>query len=102
MKSRFIDEIQEDLINQNSLKTYGRAKTYIEKTNSIPKFKNDNESKISTGNIVEHKVFGKGKVLNIEGVDGNSKLTIKFFNNVTKKLILKYANLKRIKNNYEK
>ena len=44
MKSRFIDEIQEDLINQSSLKTYGRAKTYIEKTNSIPKFKNNNET----------------------------------------------------------
>ena len=46
--------------------------------------------------VTEHKVFGKGKVLNIEGVDENSKLTIKFYNNVTKKLILKYANLKLI------
>ena len=98
MKSRFIDEIEENLIDKSSLKNIDITvpKTYVKKSNSFNKFKTDNQSEINIGNIVEHKVFGKGKVLNIEGVDLNSKLTIKFFNNVTKKLILKYANLKII------
>ena len=58
--------------------------------------KQTNEN-ISSGYIVEHKIFGKGKVLSVEGTGENSKLTIKFFNNVTKKLILKYAKLKLIR-----
>ena len=98
IKSRFIDEINEDLLDKSLDKGYKfeDAKTSIGKSNSFNKFKNDNQAEIRVGHIVEHKVFGKGKVLNIEGVDQNSKLTIKFFNNVTKKLILKYANLKII------
>ena len=101
MKSRFIDEIPDKLIDHRVLKRYDKLKTYIGKSNCIPKFKNDNQSDIYIGDIVEHKVFGKGKVMNIEGVEENSKLTIKFYNNITKKLILKYANLKIIDSNYE-
>ena len=96
MTSRFIAEIQEDLLDKSQVRTSEVSKSYVGKSNSFHKFKNNNQTEISVGNTVEHKVFGKGKVLNIEGVDENSKLTIKFYNNVTKKLILKYANLKLI------
>ena len=96
MTSRFIAEIQEDLLDKSQVRTLEVSKSYVGKSNSFHKFKNNNQTEISVGNTVEHKVFGKGKVLNIEGVDENSKLTIKFYNNVTKKLILKYANLKLI------
>ena len=96
MTSRFIAEIQENLLDKSQIRTSKISKSYVEKPNSFHKFKNNNQTEISVGNTVEHKVFGKGKVLNIEGVDENSKLTIKFYNNVTKKLILKYANLKLI------
>ena len=54
-------------------------------------------NEIVVNSLVEHKVFGKGKVLKIEGIGDNSKLTIKFYNNVIKKLIYKYANLTIIK-----
>ena len=47
--------------------------------------------------IVYHKLFGKGKVENVEGSGINAKLTILFFNNTRKKLIYKYANLEVIK-----
>ena len=49
---------------------------------------------IETGQIVMHKIFGKGKVVGTEGSGPNTKLTIMFFNNTRKKLIYKYANLK--------
>ena len=38
-------------------------------------------------------MFGKGKVINIEGKGATAKITIMFFNNTRKKLIYKYANL---------
>jgi DNA helicase-2/ATP-dependent DNA helicase PcrA len=97
-KSRFILEIPENLIDDSSNEEI-ESKTFVGKSFSIPKFKKQNTSEIFRGNTVEHKVFGKGKVLNIEGIGDNSKLTIKFYNNVTKKLILKYANLKIINRN---
>ncbi len=97
-KSRFILEIPENLIDDSSNEN-SESKTFVGKSFSIPKFKKQNTSEIFRGNTVEHKVFGKGKVLNIEGIGDNSKLTIKFYNNVTKKLILKYANLKIINRN---
>ena len=61
------------------------------------KIQSISSNEIQINYIVEHKVFGKGKVLKIEGTGENSKLTIKFYNNVVKKLISKYANLKIIK-----
>ena len=47
----------------------------------------------SMGDYVEHKLFGKGKILAIEGEGGTAKLTILFSGNVRKKIIAKYANL---------
>ena len=68
----------------------------IDKYNINRKFESKTNEQIQVNAIVEHKVFGKGKVLKIEGSGENSKLTIKFYNNVVKKLIFKYANLKLI------
>ena len=47
--------------------------------------------------LVEHKIFGRGEVINIEGSGENSKVTILFNNNITKKFIFKYAKLTIIK-----
>ena len=45
------------------------------------------------GDQVEHKLFGKGKIMSVEGVGDTAKLTICFRGNVRKKLIAKYAKL---------
>ena len=94
-KSRFIDEIPKDIINFNLINSENNYK--IDKYNTLRKIKSIPSNEIQVNNIVEHKVFGKGKVLKVEGIGENSKLTIKFYNNVVKKLISKYANLKIIK-----
>ena len=94
-KSRFIDEIPKDIINFNLISSENNFK--IDKYNTLRKIKSISSNEIQINYIVEHKVFGKGKVLKIEGTGENSKLTIKFYNNVVKKLISKYANLKIIK-----
>ena len=93
-KSRFINEIPKDIINFNLINSENDYK--IDKYNINRKFESKTNEQIQVNAIVEHKVFGKGKVLKIEGSGENSKLTIKFYNNVVKKLIFKYANLKLI------
>ena len=46
--------------------------------------------------MVQHKLYGNGKITNIEGIGDNSKITIQFRGNIVKKFIKKYANLKNI------
>tara|TARA_B100000902_G_scaffold199730_1_gene190372 strand:+ start:1317 stop:3461 length:2145 start_codon:yes stop_codon:yes gene_type:complete len=94
-KSRFIDEIPKDIINFNLINRENNYK--IDKYNKSRKVQSISNNEIQVNSIVEHKVFGKGKVLKVEGAGENSKLTIKFYNNIVKKLISKYANLKIIK-----
>tara|TARA_Y100001970_G_scaffold267854_1_gene358343 strand:- start:16738 stop:18873 length:2136 start_codon:yes stop_codon:yes gene_type:complete len=88
-QSRFIREIPENLINSS---------TSIKKSLSFNKQRLDSniisDCPIKVGQIVMHKIFGKGKVVETEGSAGNTKITIMFFNNTRKKLIYKYANLK--------
>ena len=87
IKSRFLMELPEDLIEDKKEKLSFVRDSYKVST------KNEN---IQLSDLVEHKIFGKGRVVNIEGEGGNSKITILFFNNERKKLIYKYANLKKI------
>ena len=87
IKSRFLMELPEDLIEDKKEKLSFVRDSY--------KVSTKNE-KIQLSDLVEHKIFGKGRVVNIEGEGGNSKITILFFNNERKKLIYKYANLKKI------
>ena len=53
----------------------------------------NSDCSIKVNQTVNHKIFGKGKVINLEGRGLNTKITIMFFNNTRKKLIYKYANL---------
>ncbi len=45
------------------------------------------------GMQVGHKIFGKGKILSVEGSGPEAKVTVMFQGNVKKKLIAKFANL---------
>ena len=47
----------------------------------------------SIGDQVEHKLFGKGTILDIDGFDNSAKLTIKFAGNISKMIISKYVKL---------
>jgi DNA helicase-2/ATP-dependent DNA helicase PcrA len=52
---------------------------------------------IVAGDQVEHDTFGKGKVLNVEGEEGNAKATVFFPSVGQKQLLLRYAKLKVIR-----
>lgn len=51
------------------------------------------DSKLTIGNIVMHERFGKGEILNLEGVGGDRKAEIKFDVGGIKKLLLRFAKL---------
>ena len=47
----------------------------------------------SIGDQVEHKLFGKGTILAIDGFADSAKLTIEFSGNISKMIISKYVKL---------
>jgi DNA helicase-2/ATP-dependent DNA helicase PcrA len=47
----------------------------------------------SIGDQVEHKLFGKGTILEIEKVGDNTNLTIEFSGKISKKIISTYVKL---------
>jgi DNA helicase II / ATP-dependent DNA helicase PcrA len=51
------------------------------------------DNKLMAGNIVMHERFGKGEVLNLEGVGADKKAEIKFEVGGIKKLLLRFAKL---------
>ena len=54
------------------------------------------DTKLAVGNVVMHERFGKGEVLNLEGVGGDKKAAIKFEVGGIKKLLLRFARLEVI------
>ncbi len=54
------------------------------------------DNNIIKGNTVEHTKFGKGEVLNIEGIGNSKKAEINFTSSGVKKLLLQFAKLKII------
>ena len=56
----------------------------------------DNSHLLQSGMAVEHERFGKGKILQIEGLAGNKKAVVFFEGIGQKQLLLKFAKLKII------
>ena len=54
------------------------------------------DSNLAIGNIVMHERFGKGQIINIEGMAGDKKAEIKFDVGGVKKLLLRFAKLEVI------
>lgn len=57
-------------------------------------FQPDDPGKIQQGMRVEHKRFGKGTVLELEGSMPNTKAKVEFDNSGTRQLLLKFAQLR--------
>ena len=64
-------------------------------SNNAPSASNTNlfDSKLTIGNIVMHERFGKGEVINLEGVGADKKAEIRFDVGGIKKLLLRFAKL---------
>lgn len=110
--SRFIDELDEELIEKEDSKPKYRANREVETTAPKPVIKSSfvrmasvvgagagkatNAADLKEGNEVEHGRFGKGIIVSIEGSDSNRKAMIDFEKHGKKQLLLKFAQLKVI------
>ena len=88
--SRFIHELPKE-----NIEYIGRAKNTFNYERSFSEKENLQYKK---GQIVNHSLFGKGKIIDLDGNGDNAKITVMFHGNVQKKLIAKYANLKIVYN----
>ncbi len=114
--SRFLEEIPAHLLDYSTkpIRDYPRgsyrkkqsAKVTRTKSNSAAPKKHSAGMKRALGTLhqresgvydagmqVEHKIFGKGKILQVDGAGPEAKVTVMFQGNVKKKLIAKFANL---------
>ena len=112
LRSEFIDLIPDELLLKETTKRRQwdkSAKEYrdrIKEIRSYARSELENSSKsnsqpsqnegFNAGQSVQHNLWGKGKIIDIEGIGKKAKLTIVFSGNVNKKLIVEYANLKII------
>ena len=100
MASRFVKEIPENYFDQITfqsavtkryVKDKGTNKYTLRQVRTITSFDD-----LQRGDKVKHKMFGKGMVLAVEGAGDSQKISVVFQGNIQKKLIAKYANLKRL------
>ena len=107
LKSRFIDEIPEELVTRESTgRFYTRSSWQQDDRASDTPFEDDIASprtvqtptgsiRISRGQDVKHPVWGKGRILQVAGSGDDLRATIRF-SDTTKKVIVKYAALEKI------
>ncbi len=67
-------------------------------TNNKPDvpFTGSDSSLFTEGDIVEHERFGKGTIKSIEGQPPNTTATVEFDKNGSKKLLLRFAKLRKV------
>jgi|TARA_B100001093_G_scaffold322673_1_gene307892 DNA helicase-2/ATP-dependent DNA helicase PcrA len=98
IQSDFLDEIDENVIKVKSYKSvYTRRvvgtgnKKKIQISRTVTEF---DDFKI--GDQVQHNLFGVGTILVLSGTGENQKVGVEFDGGLRKKLIVKYARLKKI------
>ena len=100
MPSRFIGEIPSEFLDriefQSALTrrvvTGSRHRmTKVEVTRTVTTFDD-----FKVGDIVEHSIFGIGKIMVLSGTGENQRVGVVFKDGTKKKLIVKYANLTKV------
>jgi len=100
MPSRFINEIPKDYLDriefQSALtrRVVGgslQKKTKVAVTRTVTTFDD-----FKVGDMVEHSIFGTGKIMVLSGTGENQRVGVVFKDGTKKKLIVKYANLTKI------
>jgi len=83
-------------LGENRLKQIANSPNHEPENKSTLPFEPSPANQIQTGMQVEHQRFGKGKVINLEGVGPSRKATVFFPVVGQKQLLLKFARLKII------
>lgn len=100
LPSRFINEIPQDFMDQIEFQSaltrrvVGgslQKRTKVEVTRTVTTFDD-----FKVGDMVEHSIFGPGKIMVLSGTGENQRVGVIFKDGTKKKLIVKYANLTKI------
>jgi len=91
VKPSFFREEPKQYVKEERLKKIGKTGVA-----SDTPFMGADASIFLEGDTVEHERFGKGKIVSIEGQPPNTTATVEFQNDVSKKLLLRFAKLKKI------
>ena len=100
MPSRFIGEIPADYLDriefQSALtrRVVGGPKNKVTKVTVTRTVTTFDDFKV--GDIVEHSIFGVGKIMVLSGSGENQRVGVIFKDGTKKKLIVKYANLTKV------
>jgi len=94
IRSRFIDEIPVELLSTRESRM---SNNYQSQNTSLYTKKESKGYDFNRNDIVAHKLYGKGRVLDTVGHGENARVTVIFSGNVEKKFVQKYANLKPLK-----
>jgi len=98
VQSDFLNEIDESTLKINKYKSV-YTKRIVNSANgkSVKVSRTVTEfDDFSVGDMVQHNLFGVGTIIVLSGSGENQKVGIEFKDGLKKKLIVKYANLKRI------
>ncbi|WP_117882941.1 ATP-dependent helicase [Aureibaculum luteum] len=97
-KVRFKKPVKREVVKPKGKQKSTPETIQISAPKNLKKVSNINQnlfdSNITVGNVVEHTKFGKGEVVNLEGVGSNKKAEINFDSVGSKKLLLQFAKLK--------
>ena len=100
MPSRFISEIPPEYIDRIPFQSAltrrvvsgsSQNRTKVEVTRTVTTFDD-----FKVGDIVEHSIFGIGKIMVLSGTGENQRVGVVFKDGTKKKLIVKYANLTKV------
>jgi len=97
--SRFIKEIPNDFLENISFSSAMTRKIVKTKTGAIKmKIKRTITTfdDFKVGDSVEHAIFGEGKIMALSGSGENQRVGVAFKDGLKKKLIVKFAKLKKI------
>ena len=81
------------LHNQEAIFLYTKICKLYYGEEEIKTRKGEEMRTLSIGDQVDHKLFGRGIVLAVEGHEASAKLTIEFGKNISKVIIAKYIKL---------
>jgi len=91
--SRFINEIPENLIiDENKIESEN-----IERGRAADKNGYGRDQRYRKGDLIEHKFWGRGKILKVKKLTGDSELDVVFDTVGMKHLLLSFAPIKKIK-----
>ena len=100
LPSRFINEIPEESIERISFRSavtrkFVSGKRKKDGLTQMVRTVTDFDD-FQVGDNVEHSIFGAGKIMALSGTGENQRVGVVFNDGTRKKLIVKFANLKKI------